>query len=571
MYYPEAATKTYPRFIKRKVNILDGFWDFSFLGENIDLANLALDFNFDQLMPVPGAFDASPAFAGKRGTVVYRCSFRVDPDTFSKLYFHGLGIWCRIIVDGQVLNEQSLPYSNFSVIVPPSAEAIRELCVVVDNRFDEERSPLQEQYFDFYAYGGIFRSVELHELPDFSIERAQISTLDIDSGSIKVRISFIGNFPKNVDLSVSVDNHDMKDFLSLPINDGIAEFEFKIPKATVWTCNNPVLHEIHISKGDDDIIERFGLRTIEINDRCILLNGEAVKLLGFCRHEAHPQFGPALPDSLMISDLQILKDLNCNFIRGAHYPQNQRFLDLCDEMGFLVMEESLGWQQDTQHFKNPEYIEHCIAQTVLMAKNSFNHPSVLFWGFLNESSSHKEESRALHESLVKNLKEIDQTRPISFASCQFENDINMDLADIICINMYPGWYSKSLEACPRHEIKHEIRDVISRINAAGHQTKPFILSEIGIGAIYGWHDSHRAHWSEEYQADCLMDICSEVIENNQINGLALWQFCDCRTADYPAKALNRPRSFNNKGILDEYRRPKMAYNIVKDIFGKIKN
>lgn len=75
MYYPEAITKTYPRFIKRKVNILDGFWDFSFLGKNVDLANLPLDFNFDQIMPVPGVFDASPAFAGKRGTVVYRRSF----------------------------------------------------------------------------------------------------------------------------------------------------------------------------------------------------------------------------------------------------------------------------------------------------------------------------------------------------------------------------------------------------------------------------------------------------------------------------------------------------------------
>ena len=570
MYYPGAAIKAYPRFIKRKVNILDGFWDFSFLGNNVNLANLPLDFNFDQLMPVPGAFDATPAFAGKRGTVVYRRSFRVTPGSVSKLYFHGLGIWSRIIVDGQILSEQSLPYSAFSVTVPASAEAIRELYIVIDNRFDAGRAPLQEQFFDFYAYGGIFRSVELHELPDFSIERAQISTLDIASGLINVKVLFTGDLPKNVDLSVSVDNHDVKDFLNLPITDEIVEFELKIPEATAWTCDNPVLHEIHISKCDDDIIERFGLRTIEICEHNILLNGEAVKLLGFCRHEAHPQFGPALPDSLMISDLQTLKELNCNFIRGAHYPQNQRFLDLCDEMGFLVMEESLGWQQDTQHFESTGYVEHCVAQTALMAKNSFNHPCILFWGFLNESNSHKQESRALHERLVKTLKNIDKTRPVSFASCRFENDINLDLADIICINMYPGWYSDSLEASPRHEIKHEIRDVISRINIAGHQTKPFILSEIGVGAIYGWHDSHRTHWSEEYQADCLMDICNEAVENDQINGIALWQFCDCRTADYPAKALNRPRAFNNKGILDEYRRPKLAYNVVKNIFVKTK-
>ena len=570
MYYPEAQSKPYPRFIERKVNILDGFWDFSFLGNNIDIADLPSKFNFDTLMTVPGAFDASPAYAGKRGTAVYRTFCSITPGCRSKLHFHGTGIWVRIIVDGKVIKECALPYSGFEVEVPPSDSSTRELCVVIDNRFDFERAPLQEQFFDFYAYGGIFRSVEWHELGEYSINRAQITTIDVASGTIKVNVSLTGKVPDWVDLALSVNNKQKLKLTNQKVTDDTVNFELKLDNTTPWNSSNPYLHEIHISTGTDDIIERFGLRIIEVKNRKIILNGEDIKLLGFCRHESHPQFGPALPDTQLISDLQIMKDLNCNFIRGSHYPQSQNFLDLCDEMGFLVMEESLGWQQDVRHFKSTEYFDRCVEQTRLMVENSFNHPSVIFWGFLNEAYSDKPESRKIYEALTNTLKNADRTRPIGFATCRFENDINLDLADIICINMYPGWYTGSKETAPSQEIKPAIRDVIKRIDAAGQADKPFILSEIGVGAIYGWHDNLRGHWSEEYQSDCFTEICEEVVENEKINGVALWQFCDCRTANYAEKALARPRAFNNKGILDEYRRPKMAYTNVKKVFNSVK-
>ena len=570
MHYPEAQTKPYPRFLKRKVNILDGFWDFSFLGNDIDISSLPSTFNFDTVMAVPGVFDASPAYAGKRGTAVYRTFCSIPPGKRSKLHFHGTGIWVRIIVDGKILKECALPYSGFDVEVPSSTNSTRELCVVVDNRFDFKRAPLQEQFFDFYAYGGIFRSVEWHELGEYSINRAQITTLDVTAGIIRVDVSLTGQIPDYVDLNVSINNKQTAELTNRQVIDGAVCFELEMNDPTPWNCSAPALHEIHISTGEDDIIERFGLRTIEARNRKILLNGKDVKLLGFCRHESHPQFGPALPDAQLISDLQLLKDLNCNFIRGSHYPQCQKFLDLCDEMGFLVMEESLGWQQDVRHFESAEYFSQCVEQTRLMVENGFNHPSVIFRGFLNEAHSNKPESREIYEALTETLRTADKTRPVGFASCCFENDINLDLADIICINMYPGWYTESQENAPSQEIKPAIRDVIKRIDAAGHADKPFILSEIGIGAIYGWHDNFRGHWSEEYQSDCLTEICEEVVSNEKINGVALWQFCDCRTASYAEKALARPRAFNNKGIFDEYRRPKMACANVKTVFDSVK-
>ena len=82
----------------------------------------------------------------------------------------------------------------------------------------------------------------------------------------------------------------------------------------------------------------------------------------------------------------------------------------------------------------------------------------------------------------------------------------------------------------------------------------------GRDAIYGWHDPLNNHWSEEYQADLLEVVCRKFRSDERIMGLAVWQFCDGRTyAD--SRALMRPRSFNNKGIFDEYRRPKVAAKV----------
>ena len=100
--------------------------------------------------------------------------------------------------------------------------------------------------------------------------------------------------------------------------------------------------------------ERVGIRQVAIAGQQILINGEPVRLLGYCRHEAHPEFGHGLPGAIQIADLQLLQDLGCNFVRGSHYPQDQRFLDLCDEAGICVWNEVIGWQHTAEHLNDPQ-------------------------------------------------------------------------------------------------------------------------------------------------------------------------------------------------------------------------
>lgn len=90
--------------------------------------------------------------------------------------------------------------------------------------------------------------------------------------------------------------------------------------------------------------------------------------------------------------------------------------------------------------------------------------------------------------------------------------------------------------------------------------------ESALFGCVGWRDALHAHYSEEYQAEYLETVCREVMTNPGILGVSLWQFCDCRTYA-GAMALGRPRTFNNKGTFDEYRRPKQAAQVVKAAFG----
>jgi beta-glucuronidase len=190
---------------------------------------------------------------------------------------------------------------------------------------------------------------------------------------------------------------------------------------------------------------------------------------------------------------------------------------------------------------------------------------VILYGILNESQSSDPAARRVYARLFGRLRELDSSRPVTYATHLVFEDLCLDLADVISVNCYPGWYHSEIEDIPAYLDK-----VVEHLGGIGLSAKPLILSEIGAAAVPGWRDWNEDRWSEQYQARLLETVIRYLfLERDRFIGLSIWQFCDVRSGETPAGMKNRARGYNNKGVLDEYRRPKMAYHVVKELFHQL--
>lgn len=558
---------------RRLVTDLTGLWDFAFLGHvDPDVVDVSTIVYADQ-MAVPGCFDATPRYAGKRGLAAYRTTILLSDGTPHRLILDGVHHWCRVFANGKPLRDHVGGFTRFGADLVGLAAGQAEIVVLVDNRFDYQRCPLHLEYFDWYHYGGIARGAALHRLGQVWVDGLKVVTEDYATRQVKVTVNYGAvAAPGPTDLIVTWDGRTaLSETVHLTGTAGQLERTLEFPDAALWSPRSPSLHMLHVQLGQDDVRERVGIRQVRVQGQDILINGQPVRLLGYCRHESHPQFGHGLPEAILLTDLHLLQDLGCNFVRGSHYPQDGRFLDLCDEAGLCVWSESIGWQHTAEHLNDAHFINAQLTDMDEMVAASVNHPSVIVWGILNESHSHDPTCRPAYETLLGHLRQLDPTRPVTYASNHPFDDLCLDLCDIVSINCYPGWYHGEIEDIPGFldRLVHHL-DVEGQPQGQTLVDKPLIISEIGADAIYGWRDMNETRWSEQYQARYMDTVLRHLfVDRHRICGISLWQFCDCRSSQEARRALFRPRAFNNKGIVDEYRRPKQAYEVVKRYFREL--
>jgi beta-glucuronidase len=338
------------------------------------------------------------------------------------------------------------------------------------------------------------------------------------------------------------------------------------PDVTSWSHETPKLYSIHTilcsnNKPIDDLIERVGFRTIKIDGTKIQVNGKNVFLKGFNRHEDYATVGCAIPLQLMVQDMDIMQDMGVNALRTCHYPNDERFLDLCDERGILVWEENHARGLLLEDMQNPNFDQQCKDCISEMIENHYNHPSIIIWGILNECAAETPEGREKYKTQYEQIRRLDHSRPTTSATCRHFTDITLDLPDIVSFNMYSGWYIDV-------PIQQRNEQEIEWIKNAGGEGKPIIVSEFGAAALYGYRDRSRCKWSEERQADIIEESLDVYMNDENITGVFIWQFADCRVTEEGPWFATRARCHNNKGVVDEYRRPKIAYDIIKEKFNK---
>jgi beta-glucuronidase len=543
--------RRYRDHARRPVVDLAGAWDFVFLGgvdpASVDPTQLA----FDDVMPVPGCFDATPKYAARRGVGAYRTRFELPPGCADpprqarrlRIEIDGAHHHSLTYVGGKLAGTHSGGFTRFhhdTELDDSVADAPIELVILVDNAFSP-RSPLHLEHFDWYHYGGLSRGVRVHVLGRTFIDRLRVSTVDLQRRLVQLSIDYQTlDAGASAPLVVRANGRVvLEESCRLEAASGVLERRIELPEAQPWSPESPNLQLLDVQLAGDDRRERIGLRTVSVQDRTLLINGVPLRIAGVNRHEAHPHFGHAVPLAVQLGDLHWLERMGANFVRGSHYPQDSAFLDLCDERGICVWNEAIGWQHGPEQLTSPDFVAAQSAHIEEMMRMSENHPSVVCWGILNESASDQAACRPTYERLI------------------------VDLVDIVSVNTYPGWYFETVENIPTW-----LDQLLAQLRAAAPRAA-LLVSEIGAGAIYGWRDQNEQHWTEDYQSLVIERAVRHLLApDTDACGVLIWHFADCRIGQNARAAMGRPRGYNNKGLLDEFRRPKLAFDTARRHFAQ---
>ena len=537
----------------RESKELDGMWNFKAQGKEYQ-------------MPVPACWEQHPDFLSYRGKGEYSKRVYVKNDGNVRLEFKGVSHTADVYFDGEKIAHHYNAFTPFSAVIKNVKKGEHEIKVEVDNTFGEH-SALHIPN-DYYTYGGITRPVAYEQVDDVYIKNVHFTPKFQDgkwSAKIEVSIGSLSDTAINVDVKSTLAGTEMNKEVSIDADTTVV-FEQEFDDVKAWSQGNSNLYMLNtvISVNDkdiDDLIERVGFRTVEVRDTKIYLNGEEIYLKGFNRHEDYAVDGCAVTLQHMVQDMDLMQDMGANAVRTCHYPNDERFLDLCDERGIFVWEENHARGLVLKDMQNPNFEKQCEDCIREMIENHYNHPSIVIWGILNECASETDEGRRMYKKQYDQIKSLDTSRPTTSATCRHFTDICLDLPDVVSFNMYTKWYKD----CPIDERNNQ---EIEWIKESGGDNKPIIVSELGAAAIYGYRDRSRCKWSEERQADLIRDNLEVYMTDDRICGVFIWQFADCRVTEEGEWFATRARCHNNKGIVDEYRRPKMAYDTVKEMYTK---
>lgn len=515
---------------------------------------------------IPGCWEMLRGWENYRGRGEYTREIITGGGNL-RLVFGGVSHTADVFWDGQKVAHHYNAFTPFDVVLTDVAAGSHTLSVCADNRYTED-SALHIPN-DYHTYGGITRPVALEELGDAYIRFVHVTPIRYAGGwmaRITAEVRRLSG-ADSVGLRMSLCGVETEDTLTFDEN-GTASLTrtVAVPDVREWTPEDPQLYTITACLTDenghptDDLIERFGFREIRTEGTKILLNGRPLLVKGFNRHEDYGIFGCAVPENAMHHDLEIIRSTGANLIRTCHYPNDQRFLDLCDEYGMLVWEEAHARGLSLERMQNPNFRRQsadCIAE---MVEHHYNHPSIVFWGILNECAAETEYGRDCYAEQFAQLRSLDKTRLLTTATCKHFSDLTYGMPDVVSLNLYPQWYSGNTPV----QLYEKIKAYLDQHGGAG---KPILISECGAGAVYGYRGFSEVKWTEDYQAKLLADLIDAYTTREDISGIILWQYADCRVDE--EWFASRPKTQNNKGIVDMYRRPKMGYYTVRDMFTKL--
>lgn len=345
-----------------------------------------------------------------------------------KLIFDGFMLKAKIYLNGHDLGEHVSGWVKVELDITEYAKQKgNRLLVVLDSREDPEIPPFGYAV-DYLTFSGIYHEVSIEVHPKTYLE------------NIFVKSDISGN------VSVSYDKQggDAKVSHKLMFNDEqvleSADNQFKLGNPKLWDLDNPNLYTlittIESADGKEEYQTRFGFREAIFKPNGFFLNGRKTKLVGLNRHQGYPFVGYAMPKSMQEDDAEILKyKLGINIVRQSHYPQSEHFLDRCDEIGLLTVNEIPGWQHIGKSEKWRNQYNEYIKKFVVTQRN---HPSLIAHGVRIDESQDDHELYLKGNELTHQLDPTRQTLGVrNFKNSELLEDIYA-YNDFVCDSMRIG-------------------------------------------------------------------------------------------------------------------------------------
>jgi beta-galactosidase len=495
----------------------------------------------------------------------------VSKDQQYWIEFDGVYMNSDVWINGQHLGKHPYGYTSFYFDLTPYIKRGENIIAV---RVDNSLQPNSR----WYSGSGIYRHVWLNIAGPVHIAQwgTYITTPKVDSSSATISVR------------TSIENKSFKDkkiILRSVINDGTGrevatvdspvsiassgktevDQTIKVATPELWSLEAPSLYTLRSylldgTKSIDNIKSTFGIRSLEYNtDKGFFLNGKHVKMNGVCLHHDAGCLGAAVPEQVWARRLQLLKDMGCNAIRTSHNPPASEFLDLCDKMGFLVMDEIFDeWveQKGQVGFSYHLYFEEWWEPDLLsMIRRDRNHPSIVIWSAGNEVPDQvKETGSEVMRKLVETFHKEDPTRPVTQANDRIAAGDGpaklafLELQDIVGYNYVDRW--------------NERRELYYSVDRHDHPVWKMIGTEnVSVGGLRGQYSiapdqsDRRPGRSRDYRLGMIQaeQLWKFTLVNDYVIGDFMWT-----GIDYLGEA-GWPNKNSSSGVIDLCGFPKDGY------------
>lgn len=479
-YACEASAVKDDRGLSPYYRLLNGTWEFKYFDEGVLPAGFEqpeYDDDFDELdvpsnwqmhgydipqytnvqYPIP----CDPPYVPDKNPVgVYRRMFTLPDDWENRrvfVNFDGVNSCFYVYVNGEMAGFSKVPHMPAEFDITNLVTAGDNLIVVEVYKWSDG-TYLEDQ--DFWRLSGIFRDVYLLGVPQATVRnvatRADLVN-NYKDGVLEAEVELVNYSEDDCATNLTVKllekgkaiGEKATEIVLKADGSTAAHVKFEVANCDRWTAETPNLYTlVVVLKSDEDTVVQktdVGFKKVEIKDQQLFVNGVSIKLRGVNRHDTHSELGHVTPMESLIRDIELMKQYNVNTVRTSHYPNDPRWLKLCDEYGLYVIDEAdlechgmavpgrlAGEEAEakdgTWHTlsKSDDWTLAYVDRAERMVGRDLNHASIIIWSLGNESGYGKN-----HQAMKDRILEMDDTRPI-----HYERDKDLITTDISSV-MYP--------------------------------------------------------------------------------------------------------------------------------------